>query len=146
MLAGNVVAICSSGLIHALFSLIKPQNYDFASMKEIPMLEDDKRGLDPEDFKDDFLNEASRWVQKWGWGFTIVMVIIWPVLSIPAGVFTKDYFAFWVFISLAWGFSATLVIVILPIYESMDSIMGVVFAMMGKEKPQKKAKPAQPSN
>merc|ERR1719191_1644198 len=146
MLAGNVVAIGSSGIIHALFSLAKPQNYDYQTMKEIKMLEDDQRGLDPEDFKDEFLTEASRWVQKWGWGFTITMVVIWPLLTIPAGVFTRDYFAFWVFISLAWGFSATLVIVILPIYESLDSIMGVVFAMMGKEKPEKKVKSAQPSN
>merc|ERR1719321_1736442 len=131
MLAGNIVAIGSSGIIHALFSLAKPQNYDYKTMGEIEMLEDDQRGLDPEDFKDDFLNEASRWVQKWGWGFTIIMVVIWPLLSIPAGVFTKDYFAFWVFISLAWGFAATLVIVVLPIYESMDTIMGVVRAMLG---------------
>merc|ERR1719324_1894813 len=29
MLAGNIVAIGSSGLIHALFSLAKPQNYDY---------------------------------------------------------------------------------------------------------------------
>ena len=45
-LAGNLVAILSSGAIHVLFSLAKPQNYDFKSMGEIQMLEDDKRGLD----------------------------------------------------------------------------------------------------
>merc|ERR1719198_2631171 len=111
-LAGNLVAILSSGAIHVLFSLAKPQNYDFKTMGEIQMLEDDQSGLDPNDFTEEFLNEASRWVQKWGWGFTIVMVVIWPLLSIPAGVFSKDYFAFWVFISLAWGFTATLVIIV----------------------------------
>jgi len=129
MLSGNVVAICSSGIIHVVISLIKPQNYDFQSMKAIAMLEDDQRGLDPEDFKEEFLNQASTLVQRWGWGFTIVMVIIWPLLSIPAGVFTKDYFAFWVFISLAWGFTASLVIIVLPVYESTDSIKGVLFAI-----------------
>merc|ERR1719262_1527226 len=45
-LAGNLVAICSSGIIHAVCSLVKPQNYDFKSMGEIKMLEDDQRGLD----------------------------------------------------------------------------------------------------
>merc|ERR1739848_823297 len=133
MLAGNVVAICSSGIIHALFSLAKPQNYDFKSMKEIKMLEDDQRGLAPEDFKDEFLNEAAAWVKKWGWGFTIIMVVIWPILTIPAGVFTKNYFSFWVFVSLMWGFTATFTIITLPIYESSDSILGVVFAIFGKE-------------
>jgi hypothetical protein len=131
MLAGNVVAICSSGIIHAIFSMAKPQNYDYQSMKAIPMLEDDQRGLDPADYTDEFLDGAAAWVKKWGWGFTIVMVIIWPVLSIPAGVFTLEYFSFWVFISLMWGFTASFAIITLPIYESMDTIKGIVFALLG---------------
>merc|ERR1719399_2569538 len=144
MLAGNVVAIGSSGIIHALVSMAKPQNYDYKTMGEIEMLEDDQRGLDPEDFGEEFLNEASRWIQKWGWGFTIIMVVIWPILSIPAGVFSKDYFAFWVFISLAWGFSATLVIVILPIYESLDNIIGVFRAMLGMPPLERKSSKEKP--
>merc|ERR1712193_163610 len=144
MLAGNVVAICSSGIIHALFSLAKPQNYDWVSMKEIKMLEDDQRGLDPADFSDEFLNSAAAWVKKWGFGFTIVMVVIWPILTIPAGVFTKEYFAFWVFVSLMWGFTATFVIITMPLYESADSILGVLYAMVGKEyKPTAEAQPEQ---
>merc|ERR550532_402358 len=121
-LAGNLVAICSSGIIHVLFSLAKPQKYDFKSMGEIQMLEDDKRGLDEADFSESFLADAKRWIQKWGFGFTFIMVIVWPLLSIPAGVFSKDYWAFWVFISLAWSFVASFVIIYLPIYESWDSI------------------------
>jgi len=93
------------------------------------MLEDDQRGLDPNDFTEEFLREASRWVQKWGWGFTIIMVVIWPLLTIPAGVFSKEYFAFWVFVSLCWGFTASLAIIVLPIYESLNTIFGVMSAM-----------------
>merc|ERR1719203_2355319 len=33
-LAGNLVAILSSGLIHVILSLLKPQDYDFESMGE----------------------------------------------------------------------------------------------------------------
>merc|ERR1712014_38045 len=40
-LGGNIVALASSALIHAAFSLAKPQNYDFESMGQIEMLEDD---------------------------------------------------------------------------------------------------------
>jgi hypothetical protein len=129
-LAGNIVAITSSALIHIVFSLVKPQNYDYKSMGEIQLLEDDMRGLDGDDFTEAFLLEAKAWIAKWGGGFTIVMVIIWPVLSLPAGVFTKDYFAFWVFISLIWAFVASFVIITLPIYESMGSIMGVIRAIV----------------
>jgi hypothetical protein len=131
-LAGNIVALGSSALIHAGFSLASPQNYDFKSMNDIAMMENDRRGLDGEDYSEEFLNAAKWWIQKWGWGFSIIMVIIWPVLSLPAGVFSEDYFAMWVFISIAWSFIATAVIIALPIYESLGSILNVVRFMMGK--------------
>jgi hypothetical protein len=133
-LAGNLTAILSSMLIHIFASAASPQNYDWKSMGEIEMLEDDKRGLDEEDFQEQFLTEAKKWVTKWGWGFTLTMVVIWPVLSIPAGVFSKGYFAMWVFISLAWSFVATFVIIALPIHESWDSIMGIILAILGRRK------------
>jgi len=137
-LAGNIVALASSALIHAAFSLAKDKEYDFVTMGEIEMLDkDDDRGLAEEDYTDENLNAASRWIMKWGWGFTIVMVIIWPALSTPAGRFTKDYWAFWVFVSLVWSFVATFAIITLPIYESWDSIKGVFLKMMGKEPPSK---------
>jgi len=141
-LAGNLVAICSSGIIHYLFSISKPQNYDFKSMGQIEMLEEDNRGLDEADFNDEFLVEAKRWVQKWGWAFTIIMVIIWPVLSLPAGVFSKGYFAMWVFLSLIWSFVATFVIIALPLWESWGTIMGVVLALVGMKPPPSTTAPA----
>lgn len=53
---------------------------------------------------------------------TVVLIIIWPLLSVPAGVFTESYFAFWVFIAIAWGFSAGIVITVLPLTESSEEI------------------------
>jgi len=132
-LAGNIVAIVSSGLIHVVLSLIWPQNYDFASMREIKMLEDDRSGLDEADYDDSVLDTAKAWVQKWGWGFTVIMVVIWPVLSIPAGVFSRDYWAMWVFISLAWAFVASFVIISLPLYEARDTFYGVLAAVVGRK-------------
>lgn len=41
MLAGNVVAIGLSAVVCIVVSFIKPQDYDWALMKEIPMVEDD---------------------------------------------------------------------------------------------------------
>ena len=51
----------------------------------------------------------------------------------------EDYFAFWVFISIAWSFVATFVIIVLPIYESMDDIQSIFYYLLGKE-PSKTAK------
>jgi hypothetical protein len=84
------VALASSAIIHAAFSFVSPQNYDFDSMGKIEMLEHDMSGLDEQDYTTEFLDAAKWWIQKWGWGFTILMVLIWPLLSLPAGVFTKD--------------------------------------------------------
>jgi hypothetical protein len=97
-MGGCITAIVSSGLIHTLWSLASPQNYNWESMGKIEMLEDDQRGLDPEEYSDEVLNKALRWVKTYGYGFTILMAIIWPILSLPAGVFTKSYWALWVFL------------------------------------------------
>ena len=65
------------------------------------------------------------------------MIILWPCLSLPAGcgtsagcgVFNKGYFNLWVGIALAWGTVATAVIILLPVYESWDSISIVIKGM-----------------
>ena len=46
-------------------------------------------------------------------------------------VFTKDYFAFWVFIALIWAIVASFVIIALPIFESKDQILAVVDGIFG---------------
>jgi Na+/proline symporter len=134
-LTGNLVAICSSGLIHTVLSLMSPQKFDFTTFDEkIVMCEaedTDLKSLEDEDYGPEKLAEAKSWIMKWGITLTVVLFIIWPLLSIPAGVFTKDYFAFWIFIALAWGFIATATIIILPLYEAKDSILNVLSGMTG---------------
>jgi len=119
-------------LIHFVFSRKNPQNYDFESMGKIEMLERDMSGLDEKDYTQEFLDAAQSWVQKWGLTFSILMVFVWPVLSVPAGIFGKDYFSFWVFISIAWSFLAAFVIIVLPIHESWDSICRVFSFLLGR--------------
>lgn len=133
MLAGNLVAILLSGFIHVCWSLASPQNYDWQSMKDIKLIEDDQSGLGESLYDPSELKEAYNWIFKWGIGLTILIVVIWPALSVPEGVFTKSYFAFWVFISIIWGFVAATSIIILPIYESWGAIQTVLDGMMGKE-------------
>ena len=43
-------------------------------------------------------------------------------MSIPAGVFSQSYFAFWVLVSILWGFGAAIVITVLPLTESKDDL------------------------
>ena len=106
--------------------ITKPDNYDWKSMAEIKLLEDDRSGLSADDLDPDELVKAKKWIAKAGWGFTLLIVVIWPVLSTPAGVFTKDYFAFWIFIAVIWALVASFIIIALPIWESKDQILAVV--------------------
>mmetsp|Transcript_1476 Transcript_1476/g.3770 ORF Transcript_1476/g.3770 Transcript_1476/m.3770 type:complete len:296 (+) Transcript_1476:2-889(+) len=131
MLAANVVAIGSSGCIHYIHSKMNPQNYDWQSMADIQLLDADNSGLSDEDLDPAKLEEAKAWIGRVGWGFTILIVVLWPVLSTPAGVFTKDYFSFWVFIAILWGITASFVIIVLPIYESRESIYMVCDGIFG---------------
>lgn len=129
MLAGNLVSIIAGGLIHAACSLVWPQNYDWETTKSISMVEKDKIDLPTEEFKEEKLKKAKTWIIKWGIGLTIVIVILWPVLSLPARVFSSGYFTFWAVISIAWGTIGSLVIIILPLIESRETIQRVFVGM-----------------
>ncbi len=130
MLSGNLIAIISSGIIHFVYSMIFPQNFDFTTLdSKIKLVENDTSGMEVEDQDPDMLDKAYKWITIRGWLLTIVLVVIWPLLSIPAGKFTKDYFTFWVLLAIAWGFGAAITITFLPIMESFEDMAGVVTGM-----------------
>ncbi|GKY98294.1 hypothetical protein MPSEU_000787000 [Mayamaea pseudoterrestris] len=134
MLAGNLVAICMSGTIHFVWSMwIDPQDYDFSELdKRISLVEEDNRGLTEEERDPVLLRRTERWIKHRGYAISLILIVVWPVLSIPAGVFTKSYFAFWVLVSVAWGFAAAIIITILPLTESAEDINRVLSGMFNK--------------
>ncbi|GMQ03932.1 hypothetical protein CsSME_00049537 [Camellia sinensis var. sinensis] len=95
MLAGNLVSTLTGGAIHAVCSFLWPQNYDWDTTKQITMVEKEKSELLAEEFKEEKLIRAKAWIVKWGVGFTVVIVLLWPLLSLLAGRFRKGYFTFW---------------------------------------------------
>mmetsp|Transcript_24090 Transcript_24090/g.32035 ORF Transcript_24090/g.32035 Transcript_24090/m.32035 type:complete len:698 (+) Transcript_24090:109-2202(+) len=131
MLSGNLIAILSSGLIHYVYSkFIDPQEYDFAELdKSITLVEHDMSGLGAEQQDPVELRRAHRWITRRGYILTIMLVVVWPLLSIPAGVFTESYFAFWVLVAIAWGFGAAITITFLPLMESSEEILEVLSGM-----------------
>ena len=132
MLSGNLIAILSSGFIHYVYSkFIDPQDYDFATLDEnIHLVEQDLSGLGPEQQDKNELRRAKRWIIRRGYLLTFVLILVWPILSVPAGVFTQSYFAFWVLVSIAWGFGAAITITFLPLFESQDEIGKVCSGML----------------
>jgi len=131
MLSGNLIAIFSSAFIHVFYSIfIDPQDYDFSELDaKISLVEEDMRGLTDDEKDPHVLAKAERWITRRGYVLTVILIIIWPLLSVPAGVFTRSYFAFWVLVAIAWGFGAALIITVLPLVESAADINKVLGGM-----------------
>jgi len=141
MLSGNLIAILSSGLIHYVYSKYDPQDFDFSTLdSSITLVEEDKRGLTSLEQDATMLRRAERWIKRRGYILTFVLIIVWPLLSVPAGVFTRDYFAFWVLVAIAWGFGAAIIITFLPLIESSEEIAtamsGIWYMITMREAPQ----------
>ena len=49
------------------------------------------------------MDVAFKWILMWGGGLSVLLYVVWPLLALPAKVFSKGYFTFWVIISVAWG-------------------------------------------
>jgi hypothetical protein len=88
-LVGNLAAILSGGLIHTIFTLISPDDYNWVGTKAIEMLDADGDEADPEEYSEEQLDHAFYWILKWGSLFTVIMVVFWPLLTLPAKDFNK---------------------------------------------------------
>lgn len=130
MLTGNLFAIFSSAFVVLIGSVIWPENYDFETMKAIPVVEQEEYVPD-EDETPEKLIEARLWIQKWGWVVSLILIVLWPLATVPWGVFPKAVFALWSSIAVMWGFLATVVIIFLPILESSDDILNIFSNMLG---------------
>jgi len=117
MIAGNIMALLSGGLIHGWLSFMSPQNYDFRSMGEIQLLDDDQSGLSPALYEHAILKRQLLWVVKWSFVAVFNFLLAWPLWALPAVVFSQGYFSYWIFISLAWAFAAGYFIVYTPLSE-----------------------------
>jgi len=132
MLSGNLIAIFSSGIIHYLYSkFVDPQNYDFDTLdSNIHLVEQDLSGMSAAETDKVMIRKMKRWIVNRGYFLTFVLILLWPLLSIPAQVFTKSYFAFCVVISIGWAFAAGITITIMPLWESQTEIIRVCSGIM----------------
>ncbi|KAH6760713.1 hypothetical protein C2S51_017662 [Perilla frutescens var. frutescens] len=59
-------------------------HYDWETTKQIIVVEKEKSELSSYEYKEEKLIRANRWIVKWGVGFTLVIAVIWPILTLPA--------------------------------------------------------------
>ena len=130
-LYGNLVAILSSFTICSIGCFTMNMKFDWNIMIEgIKLVGGDGGenskvlGADWES-RPEFLEAAKAWIFKYGLGWTAFLVIGWPTLSIPFGMFGKSTFQLWGSVALCWGWSAGLIIITLPLWENRASIIRV---------------------
>lgn len=125
MLSGNLVSLLTSGVTCTIISLMKPDDCDWSTTRAIPLIEDDPNAHIP--FEDEEnLERALRRIGTVGIVLTFVLVLVWPLLSLPFGVFSKGYFTFWVIISFVWGLLSCIIMIVLPVIESRHNILTVL--------------------
>lgn len=125
MLAGNLVSIVSSAAICTIISFIRPDDCDWSTTRAIPLIEDDPNAHIPFE-TEEALERALRRIGCSGLIITLVLVVIWPALTLPVGVFSEGYFKFWVYISFVWGFLSCVTMILLPLWESRHGILVVL--------------------
>jgi hypothetical protein len=122
------------GALHVACSLVSPQNFDWeATRRQITTVESvavDGGGCGGDDELDEErLLLAKRWIIRWGVALTVVIAVLWPALSLPAGRFSAGYFTVWAAVAIAWGTVGSAVIIILPLVESWGTIRKVCAGM-----------------
>jgi len=66
----------------------------------------------------------------------VALLILWPIpMHGSHYVFSEKFYTFWVFIAMLWGFVAALIIIFMPIIESLEELRGVFAVLCGGAKP-----------
>jgi hypothetical protein len=75
------------------------------------------RGSDAHDETQEELTRVLQFSYMFGGGLSLVLIIIWPLLTLPQGTFTKSYWGWWVAIAFIWGHCAAAITIIYPLYQ-----------------------------
>jgi urea-proton symporter len=77
---------------------------------------------------------CCRHTTRYGTALALLLVVVWPALSLPVGVFSKGYFVFWTIIAIVWGLLSSAAMIFLPVWESKDGILTVLKNMIAGKK------------
>ncbi len=86
----------------------------------------------------DKMKKAQKNILLYGGLITLVLVVLWPILTTPAKVFSKGYFTMWVIISIIWGCLAAVICTVLPLWEArglLANVMGHMLLCRRADKP-----------
>jgi Na+/proline symporter len=137
-LYGGLTALLSSLFICCIGCVVKPMNFDWQILQDGLKLVGGDGGENASvlgtdvDATPEALLAAKKWICQYGWGYSLFLVVAWPLAFVPMGAFGKSTFQLWAGIALMWGWIAGVAIVLWPIIESMDGILAVLTCTKSK--------------
>ena len=124
LVTGNLLSLCVSPLLAVGISLAQGgQNFDWKILENASsgfMVEQDKHATLAETGGQDSkeaMDRAMYLTLRIGFGFSFILIPLWPLLALPQDPFTKSYFTFYVALSFIWGHLAMCITTFIPIYE-----------------------------
>jgi hypothetical protein len=157
MLVGNVVALLSPLIFVPVLTIIKPQHYDWQSMKLIRKGDDSEFKQGHEVNVELALNETSqsqvelaeeeRKLEKAGKfaryltiSLALCLLILWPMPMFGSKyIFSKKFFTGWIVVGIIWLFCSAVGVVIFPIWEGRKTLArttkAVIAELSGKGRP-----------
>ena len=128
-LAGGMASLGGSLFICIPWAFIFPQNYDFNELykaTEANQIEYDgtaELATSGSESKE-AMDQALDWTYKTGGLLTLVLIIVWPALTVPVqgpsgmGEMPMTYWGWWVTLAIMWGLLATMACILLPLWEA----------------------------
>ena len=106
-LYGGLTALLASMFICFIGRAVKPMSFDWSLLQdEVKLVVGDGGenakvlGNQGDGGSEEELLEAKKWVFKYGWGYSIFLVVLWPLACVPMGTFGKSTFQLWAGITL----------------------------------------------
>ena len=87
---------------------------------------DGQKYIDYEEEDSAAMARAYKVTWIWSLSVSVLIFVVWPLLTLPAGIFSEGYFTFWVVLSMAWGTVACVIVVLYPLIESADTLKNVL--------------------
>lgn len=85
---------------------------------------------DDDDMSEAKLDQAKAWIVRYGCVFSLLIAVVWPLLTLAAGNFSLSFFRFWIIISFLWSLLASIVIIALPLIESRIGVGNIIMGCL----------------
>lgn len=135
-LVGALTSILVSFVVCTGLSFYDPDDCDWSTTRAITLIEDDPNSRLTFETEAE-LRGAFRKNVIIAVSISISILVVWPLLTVPASTFSLPYFKLWVYISLLWGIASAIILICLPLWESRSGIISVASLGYIKPKPGK---------